>query len=287
MVDLAALAVAALANATPLVLAALGEALVERTGRVNLGVEGMMAVGAAAGVLAGAQTGSPALALLAGSLAGAALSLLYAVTVVLLGADQIVVGLITVFAGLGLSELMGLATHGAPSPPLPRIAGGVDPVELLAIAAVAVAYYVLYRTWLGVELRAIGESEEAARERGLRVARLRVATVVVGGLLAGLAGVYMATALHYGRWYSGITAGWGWIAIGLVILGYWHPIGVGVAGLLTGALFALRPLLPGMGVPAEMADAVPYLAVLAALASAARLAPRLGVTPPASLWRED
>lgn len=287
MVDLTALAVAALANATPLILAALGEALVERTGRVNLGVEGMMAVGAAAGVLAGVHTGSPAVSLLAGSLAGAALSMLYAITVVLLGTDQIVVGLITVFAGLGLSELLGLATHGAPAPPLPRIAGFLDPVEAVALLAVAATYYLLYRTWLGVELRAIGESEEAARERGLRVVRLRVAAVVAGGLLAGLAGTYMATALHYGRWYSGITAGWGWIAIGLVILGYWHPIGVAIAGLLTGALFALRPLLPGMGIPAEIADAVPYLAVLAALATAARLAPRLGITPPASLWREE
>lgn len=286
MPNLAALAFAALSNATPLMLAALGEALVERTGRVNLGVEGMMAIGAAAGALAGVEAGSPALALLAGALAGAALSLIYSVAVVLLGADQIVVGLVTVFAGLGLAEVLGLATHGAPVPRLPSLAGRLDPVEAVALAVAAAAYYVLYHTWVGVELRAVGESEEAARERGLRVTRLRLAAVTIGGLLAGLAGAYMVTELHY-RWYSGITAGWGWIAVGLVILGYWHPVGVAVASLLTGALFAVRPLLPSAGIPASIADAIPYLAVLAALATAAKLAPRLGVTPPASVWRQD
>ena len=287
MVEVAPLLLAALANATPLLLAALGETLVERTGRVNLGVEGMMAVGAAAAVLAGVYTGSPWAALLVGALAGAALSLVYVASVVLLGADQIVVGLILVFAGLGLADLLGLATHGAPSPPLPRLLGPVDAVQILALALALAAYYLLYRTWLGVELRAIGESEKAAAERGLRVARLRASAVLAGGLLAGLAGAYMALALHYGRWYTGLTAGWGWIAVGLVILGYWHPLGVALASILTGALFAARPLLPGLGVPAEISDAVPYLAVLAALATAAKLAPRLGVTPPASLWRSE
>ncbi|GAB6148062.1 ABC transporter permease subunit [Stetteria hydrogenophila] len=287
MASLAAVLAASLANATPLMLAALGETLVERTGRVNLGVEGMMAVGAAMGVLAGVETGSPAAALLAGSLAGAVLSLIYAVAVVILGADQIVTGLVTVFAGLGLADLIGLATHGAPAPPLPRVKGSVDAVMALAVALAVVEYYLLYRTWLGVELRALGESEEAAESRGLRVVRLRVAAVVAGGLLAGLAGAYMSEALSYGRWYSGMTAGWGWIAVGLVILGYWHPLGVAAASLFTGALFAARPLLPSLGIPAEIADATPYLAVLAALATAATLAPRLGVTPPASVWRED
>ncbi len=287
MVSVEALMLAGLANATPLALAALGETVVERAGRVNLGVEGMMALGAAVSVLAGIASGDPIVALLAGALSGMLLSLVFAFSVIVLGGDQIVTGLLLVFMGIGLSELVGARTGGAPGEPIPKLGLGVDAIELLAIILSLALWLVLYRTWFGVELRALGEAEEAARDRGLRVRSIRAAAIALGGLLAGLAGAYMAMGLHYARWYSGITAGWGWIAIGIVILGYWHPIGVIAASYLVGLLFASRPLMPVWGVPEQIADAMPYLAVLAALAVVTLLSERLGLTPPSIVWRRD
>ncbi|MCE4601713.1 MAG: ABC transporter permease [Desulfurococcales archaeon] len=284
MVELASLVTAALANAVPLALAGIGEALLERSGRVNLGVEGLMAIGAAVGVLAGIHLGSPYLALLGSGIAAAMLSLLYVVPVILMGADQIVAGLALFFAGTALADLVGSATGGAPAPPLdgsPR-----DPIAASTLALAAGAMVLLYRSWLGVEIRAMGESEEYAVARGLRVPLIQGGLAVAAAFLAGVAGAYMALALHNGRWYSGITAGWGWIALGLVILGYWSPAGVLLASLLTGALLASRTLLAAYGVNEALADMAPYLAVLAALLAMSLVAGRR-VRPPAMVWRRE
>ncbi len=283
--DPLALLLTGLSEATPLLLAGLGEMVVERTGRVNLGVEGLMAVGAAAAALAGVETGSLAASLAAGAAAAAALSLVYIVSVVLLGLDQIVVGLILVFMGKGLADIIGMWTGGAPGTPLAPLPGTpIDPVEAAALLLPVAAWVVIYRSWAGVELRAVGEDEEEARARGIPVEAVRAVAVLVGAALAGVGGAYVADAFHYGRWFSGVTEGLGWIAIADVILGYWHPVGVLAACYLTGLLFAAKPLLPVIGVPAELVDAAPYLAVLVAQVAATVICRRLGVTPPASVW---
>lgn len=285
MVNIASIFTNGLSNATPLILAALGEMLVERSGKINLGVEGMMAVGAAAGSLAGVKWGSLLGSFLIGGISGALLSLVYVATVIGLNADQIVTGLILVFMGIGLSELIGIRTGGAPGTPLFSFLGPLDYLETFSIVLAILLWFLLYKTWTGVELRAIGEDETSAIERGLRVKTIRIMSIIVGGFLAGLAGTYLSNSFHYGRWYSGITGGLGWIAIGDVILGYWHPIGILISGYFTGLLFAIKPLLPTIGIPAELADALPYLSVLIALIVVTFIYKKLGITPPASVWK--
>ncbi|NPA04982.1 MAG: ABC transporter permease [Crenarchaeota archaeon] len=281
----AAIMLTGLSEATPLLLAALGEMIVERSGRVNLGVEGMMAVGAAAAAYAGVYTGSLAASLAFGALAACLLALVYVVAVVILGLDQIVVGLILVFMGKGLADIIGSWAGGAPGTPLTPIPGlGIDLVETASLALPPILWLILYHSWLGVELRAVGEDEEEAAARGINVRLVRGLAVLVGAALAGIGGAYVADAFHYGRWFSGVTEGLGWIAIADVILGYWHPLGVLAACYLTGLLFAVKPLLPVLGVPAELVDAAPYLAVLAAQVVATVICRRLGLTPPASVW---
>ncbi len=287
MINLESLLLNGLSEATPLALAALGEMLVERTGKINLGVEGMMAVGAAAGALAGVKWNSLFLSFLIGGVAGALLSLVYVALVIRLNADQIVTGLILVFMGIGLSELIGIKTGGAPGTPLLSSIGPLDPLEVFMILLTVILWIFLYRTWLGVETRAIGEDEASAMERGLRVTLIRSVMIIVGGFLAGLAGAYLSDAFNYGRWFSGITEGMGWIAIGDVILGYWHPLGVLLSSYFTGLLFALKPALPTIGIPAEMADATPYLAVLIALIAVTFIYKKLGITPPAGVWKTE
>ncbi len=285
MVNVMSILTNGLSNATPLILAALGEMLVERSGKVNLGVEGMMAVGAAAGSLAGVKWNSLAGSFLVGGLSGALLSLIYVVAVIGLNADQIVTGLILVFMGIGLSELIGIKTGGTPGTPLFPSLGPFDYLEVFSIVLAVFLWFLLYKTWTGVELRAIGEDELSALERGLRVKTLRVISIIVGGFLAGVAGTYLSDSFHYGRWYSGITGGMGWIAIGDVILGYWHPFGILISGYFTGLLFAMKPLLPTIGIPAELADALPYFLVLVALIIVTFIYKRLGISPPASVWK--
>ncbi|MEB3860807.1 MAG: hypothetical protein GSR84_01130 [Desulfurococcales archaeon] len=284
MADLHGIVVAALANTVPLALAGLGEALLERSGRVNLGVEGLMAVGAAVGVLAGIHLGNPYPALVIGGLAAALLSLLYVIPVIVLGADQIVAGLALFFAGTALADLAGAATGGAPAPPL--VGSPWDPVAASTLALVVASTLLLYRSWLGVEIRAVGESMEHAQARGLRVAQIQGGLAIAAAFLAGVAGAYMALALHNGRWYSGITAGWGWIALGLVILGYWSPPGVLLASLLAGALLSSRTLLAAHGVNEAIADMAPYLAVLASLLVMSLVAGRRA-RPPSMVWRRE
>ena len=140
---------------------------------------------------------------------------------------------------------------------------------------------------MGVEIRALGESEEHSRLRGLRAVMLRSILAAVAAFLAGVAGAFMSLALHNGRWYPGLTAGWGWIAIGLVILGYWSPLGVVVASILTGVLMASRTLLAALGLDESLADMIPYLAVLTALIVVSLAASRRGARPPSLVWRLD
>ncbi|MEB3780238.1 MAG: ABC transporter permease [Desulfurococcales archaeon] len=287
MVEITDIAANGLVNATPILLAALGEMMVERTGRVNLGVEGLMAVGAATSVYAGIQSGSPLIGVLAASIAGILLSLVYVFMVLLVGADQIVVGLTLVFMGLGVAELIGSMTGGAPGPRMPILTPFIDPLMILAVLTAIAYWIILSRTWLGVEIRGLGESDELAKTRGLRILRIRASSIILGGLLAGIAGAYMTLNLHYGRWYSGITAGWGWIAIGVVILGYWHPLGVMLASYMIGILFASRTLLSSIGLHPAIADATPYILVIITLGIVVKLSEKLGISPPSMVWKRE
>ncbi|MET1128327.1 MAG: hypothetical protein ABWW70_03315 [Thermoproteota archaeon] len=264
--------------------AALGEVLVERSGKVNLGLEGIFYLSSAAAAYAAYAAGSTAAGFAAAAASGAAVALLFAALVVLLGLDQIVVGLSLVFLGVGLGDVVGARLAGAAAPSLPR-------GQELALAAVvltvlpAAAYVLLYRHWWGYFLRAAGEDEDAARFMGVPVAAVRVLACAAEGVLAGLAGAYFMLGPANGRWSAGRALGWGWIALGMVILGYWHPLGASAAAVLYAALYVSTPALQELGVPAPLADSTPYVAVVASLAVASWLYEKLGVKPPASIWR--
>lgn len=249
----------------PIILAALGEVLVERSGRVNLGVEGMMAFSASISVAVSTLTGSPLIGLIAGGLAGVILSTVYTLTVIGLKLDQIVVGLIISLAGLGLADLIS-STGYRVGYNIPHGSTLHNTLIVITIVLPPILWLILYRTPQGVELRAVGYDEHVARERGLRVDLIRAVTVTIGGLTAGIAGAYMALVLYNGRYFSGITGGWGWLAIGSVILGYWHPIGVAVAAYTIGVLLTTKPLLTSeLGLPPTLVTITPYIAVIIAL----------------------
>lgn len=249
----------------PIILAALGEMLVERSGRVNLGVDGMMAFSAAVSVAVASITGSPIQGLIAGGLAGLTLSTIYTITVVGLKLDQIVVGLIIALTGLGLADLVASTGHKI-GPYIPYGSMLHNILVAMTITLPIALWIILYRTPYGVELRAIGYDEGIARERGLRVDLIRAITISTGGLMAGVAGAYMAFVLYNGRYFSGITGGWGWLAIGSVILGYWHPVGVALAAYAVSLLIVTRPLIASeLGLPPTIVPITPYIAVVIAL----------------------
>ena len=249
----------------PIILAALGETVVERSGRVNLGVEGMMAFSASVSVAISALTGSPLIGLVAGGLAGVALSTIYTITVIGLKLDQIVVGLVITLSGLGLADLVA-STGYRLGFNIPHGSTLHNVLVATTLALPPTLWLTLYKTPQGIELRAIGFNEHVARERGLRVDLIRAIATTIGGLTAGIAGAYMALVLYNGKYFSGITGGLGWLAVGSVILGYWHPIGVAIAAYTVGLLLTVRPLLTSeLGIPPALVTVVPYIAVIIAL----------------------
>ncbi len=252
--------------ATPLALAALGEAIVERSGLTNLGVEGMMAFSAALAVYVGSQYGLIP-AFLAAILGSLAIVYLFGV-LVKIGSNQIVVGLSLVFLGIGLGELVG-SYISSPSPTLNVRLWQFDPLELLAILS-SVALYAFLKTWKGKALSAVGLNERDAEALGVEVWKVRLIALTISGILTGLAGAYIPLVMFEGKWFSGITAGWGWLAIGMVILGMWNPLGVYLASYFFGALFVFEPLLASL-IPLEIARTLPYISVIIALVIASRL----------------
>jgi len=285
---------------TPLLYAALGELLAERSGILNLGVEGMMLVGAVMGFWAVQHTGSTGLAILVAAVAGAALSLIHAFLVVTLRANQIVSGLaLTIFAGAaGLSSYLGNDLNLADQPArhtfapfLPHgwrtapVAGPVlfDHSALVYASWLCVLLVAIYlnRTRLGLNLRAVGESPAAADAMGIDVTRYRYAHTVAGGAFAGIGGACFTLAITP-QWVDGITAGYGWIAIALVIFAFWRPtlclVGAYLFGAFAGIPFTFQARGILTGVPPELFQALPYVMtiVVLVLVSTAGARRRLG-----------
>lgn len=272
--------VSAIVAGTPIMFAALGEIMTERAGVMNLGIEGMMLIGGVTGFWTGVQTENLLLALLAGALAGAALSLVHAFMAITLRVNQIVSGLALVIVGTGLSAFWG--NNGSPAliqqqtgvtvdPILPSawrdipavgpILLGHDVVVYFSWFIVAAASYFLYRTTFGLSLRAVGEDPAAADAAGLSVTKYRYLFTLVGGLGAGFGGAYLALAV-LGTWQAGLTAGAGWIAVALVILSGWRPWFVLIAAYMFGALRTLGFTLQiaGLDVPSDFLNMIPFIA---------------------------
>lgn len=267
-----------LAFGTPLLLGTLGELLAERTGVVNLGVEGMMILGALFAFVAAQTTGAPVIGLLAAMGVGAAAALLHAFVVVTLRANQYVSGLALTMLGLGLSGLLGRGWEGIPlDRPLPEI----SVLPPLGVALAIVLWMGLYHTRWGIALRMTGESPAAADALGVNVSLVRYLGVLAGGVLAGLAGGFLSIA-YRPSWTEGMTGGMGWIVIGLVIFASWDPLRAIVASFLFGTLFHLSFRLQAW-LPPEPLQMMPFAFTILALAITARRTSRTWLGAPEAL----
>jgi general nucleoside transport system permease protein len=254
--------------ATPLLLAALGGLYAERSGVMNIGLEGLMLAGAFSAAAVTYATHQPWLGLLAAVAAGTAVALVYAVAAIELGADQVVAGMAINILFLGLPPLLSgalFASTGA-TPPLPRAALLPRAPVGIAFALVPVTAWVLRRTRFGLHLRAAGENPEAAATAGLSVVRIRYAAVLLSGALAALGGAYLSIG-QSSLFVRNMTAGRGFIALAALIFGRWRPLPTLGACLLFGLAEAVSIQMQGVArVPVQFVQMIPYLATLVVLA---------------------
>ena len=300
METLAQLAILTLAAGTALVFAALGELVTEKSGVLNLGVEGMMLVGAVGAFIVASKSGSPWLGVAAGTVAGAALSLVFSVIALTLLANQVATGLALSLFGVGLSAFVGLdyvsvviegiqplAIPGLSDlPVVGQLLFGHNPLVYLSFVLFAAVQFFLYRTRAGLVLRAVGESPQSAHAIGYPVVAIRYAAVAFGGACAGLAGAYLSVALTP-LWVEGMVAGRGWIALALVVFATWKPwrvlVGAYLFGGVTLASFQAQAL--GVAIPAQYLSMLPYVATIAVLAIISRDAVTIRLNAPASLGK--
>jgi len=262
---------------TPLLLAAIGELVVERSGVLNLGVEGMMAVGAVSGFGAALLTGSPVIGAIAAIAAGALLSLLFGFLTLTMVSNQVATGLALTLLGIGLAGLMGESFVGQPGVQMAKIAipgltaipfigpilFGQDPLVYVSLLVVVATSYVLFHTKAGLIIRAVGDSHQSAHALGYSVVGVRYLCVMFGGACAGLAGGYLSL-VYTPQWVENMTAGRGWIALALVVFSSWLPWRVVLGAYLFGTIpvmgFSLQA--HGIGIPAQLLSALPYVVTI-------------------------
>ena len=271
----------AVAAAIPLMLAALGELIAERSGVLNLGLEGMMLVGALAAFVVVSHEGALTMAVLAGIAAGVALALVFGFVTLTLQANQVAAGLSLTILGTGVSAFLGRQYVGFPAAQsfsplpipglseIPLVGEALFSMNLLGYLTVALFFgtaWFLHRTRGGLALRSIGESPWVARSLGLPVIPVRYLAVAFGGAMSGLAGAYYALA-QFKMWQEGVTSGNGWIALALVVFATWRPARVAIGALLFGGVtaFGLYLQARGVGVSTFALGSLPYLATILVL----------------------
>jgi general nucleoside transport system permease protein len=300
MNEFALLIAAALLAGTPLALAALGLLINERAGVLNLGAEGLMLTAAVAGFAVAFHTGSDTLAFIAGAAAGAVLAAGFGGLVIWLNTNQYATGLALSLFGYGFSAFVGVAYVGQKLSErqqleLPLLANipfigpalfKQHPMVYVAIAITFGLMWFLYRSRAGLVLRAIGESPESAHALGYKVRWLRLAAVVFGGALCGVAGAFLSV-VYAPLWVEGITAGRGWIALALTTFATWRPLRVLLGAYLFGGVTMLQFSLQGMGVQiaSQFLAMLPYIATIVVLALISRNAAFIRINMPASLGK--
>ena len=266
--------------ATPILLAAIGELVVEKAGVLNLGVEGMMITGAICGFALAVETGSPLVGFVSAAVGGALLSLLFVILTQYALANQVASGLALTLFGLGFSALLGQDYVGLKPPSTPRldlpvlsdlpVVGPIlfshDPVLYLGIALTAAVWAVLKFTRIGLVLRAVGENHDAAHALGYKVIRIRVLAIMFGGACAGLGGAYISL-IRVPQWTEGMTAGVGWIALALVVFASWKPWRALLGAYLFGGVTVMQLNLQaaGVAIPVEYLAMSPYLITIVVL----------------------
>lgn len=287
-----------LAAATPLLFAAMGEAIVEKSGVLNLSIEGMMAVGAATGFVVATVSGSYASGFAIAAAASALLSLVFATLVLVFLANQVAAGLATGILGLGLSVLIGKEYEGKTITPLQDISMGWlsdlplfgeilfshDPVVYIGVVTVLITWWILSHSKLGLVIRAVGESPKAASAIGYPVIAIRFLAIAFGGAMAGVGGAYL-TLGYTPLWAEGLVAGRGWIVVALVVFGMWRPIRIALGAYLFGAVSLLELFIQGQGfaIPSQFMSALPYIITIIILALISRNPQLIKLNHPASL----
>jgi general nucleoside transport system permease protein len=302
--------------ATPLLIAAMGELVVERSGVLNLGVEGMMIMGAVTGFAVAYTTRSPWLGFLTATLVGAAFSLLFAFLTLTLVTNQVATGLALTLLGLGLSGMIGESFVGLPGvkmgvlqmpwlsdlPLVGRLFFGQDPIFYISLLLVFGVSWFLFRTRAGLTLRSVGDNHASAHALGIKVIAIRYAAVAFGGACAGMAGGYLSL-VYVPQWVENMSAGRGWIALALVVFASWRPWRVLAGAYLFGAVTILQlhtqaislaelAFLPGWlyriaelvkSIPSQFLSALPYLATVIVLVLISRNRRLTMMNTPASL----
>lgn len=275
-----AIAVAIIIAATPLLFAALGELVVEKSGVLNLGVEGMMIVGAIGGFAIALETGSLVLAMLAGAAAGALLAGVFAVMTQYFLSNQVATGLALTMFGLGIAALVGQSYAGQTVQVVSRldvpglsdlpIVGPLllahDPMIYVSVLMVFAVWWFLTRTRRGLNLRAVGENHDAAHAIGYSVRLTRVAAILFGGAMAGVGGAYLSV-IQTPLWVEGMTAGRGWIALAIVVFATWRPGRALIGAYLFGGVTILQLNAQALGVPiqSQYLSMTPYLITIVVL----------------------
>ncbi len=290
-----------LRSATPLLLAALGEIYAERSGILNLGVEGMMAVGALSSFATALVTGNPWLGVLVGMLSGSLLAMIHGAISIGLKGNQVVSGLALTMFGLGLSSVLGRVYVGnqlpvearfLPKPVEPlssipilgRVLFDQDPLFYSSLLLALVMWFLLYRTKYGIIIRSTGENPAAVDAMGISVNRVRYLSTLIGGALAGLAGAYLSVAYNP-AWIENMTAGRGWIALALVIFSLWDPIRALLGSYLFGVVEASGYTLQAYGYSQWLLNGLPYFLTVIILTLGATESMRRRMGAPAALGR--
>lgn len=286
--------------ATPLIIAALGVLVCERAGVLNLGVEGMMLMGAVAAFAVGVASGSLIVGYLAAMLIGIAMSLIFGFLALHLQTNQVATGLALTLFGVGLSAFVGRSFVGVPIERVPALHIPVladipilgpllfryDPLVYVSIVLFLAVSWFLRRSRAGLRLRAVGEAPSVAHSLGEPVTRIRYLAVMFGGATSGIAGAYLSTALTP-MWVEGMSAGRGWIVLALVVFATWRPLRVLLGAYLFGGVTVLQLHAQGLGVdiPSEFLSMLPYVATIVVLVIICRDPRAILLNQPASLGR--
>ncbi|WP_111431001.1 ABC transporter permease [Rhodobacteraceae bacterium DSL-40] len=308
-IDPITLFVGLVSAATPLLFAAIGELVVEKSGVLNLGVEGMMIIGAVCGFAAATTAGSSAVGFVAGAAGGAALALLFGVMTQYFLTNQVATGLALTLFGLGLAALIGQPFTGIKPPPfhgldipvlsdlpvLGRMFFRYDIVLYLGVGLIALVWVFLNRTRTGLILRAVGENHDAAHSLGYPVVKIRLAAIAFGGACAGVGGSYLSL-VRVPQWTEGMTAGTGWIALAIVVFAAWKPWRILLGAWLFGGVTILQlnlqasgflSWLQSLGIPmqAQYLSMTPYLVTILVLVVISADRTRAALNAPGCLGR--
>jgi len=285
---------------TPLIIVALGQLIAEKSGVLNLGAEGMMAMGAIAGFAVTFHTGNPWLGVLAGMLAGTIMSLLFGVVVLTLMGNQVATGLALSIFGVGLSAFIGKPYESeildtVPTLPIPLLADipiigapffNQQPLVYLSWAIFGGIVWFLYKSRPGLLLRAVGESPTSAHSIGFHVIRIRYMATLFGGAMAGIGGAFLSV-FYTPLWVEGMVSGRGWIAIALVVFATWRPFRVLVGAYLFGGVMVAQLFVQGSGleinIPSQFLSSLPYLATIIVLVIISRDQNTVRLNAPVSL----